>query len=163
MLTKSIPPSLEWTLRICSHLLSGPRKAYHKDTPVVGKTLQSTESHTGVTESYLLPELLSFCSLLCGWPFKNAMQETWQNVPNENPFQCSCLENPRDGGAWWAAVYGVAQSRTWLKRLSSSSSSPMRLRGQNWKPGFADSTKIIIFLTCWSLGFWPSYWEGQST
>ena len=37
-----------------------------------------------------------------------------------NPLQCSCLENPRDGGAWWAAVYGVAQSRTRLKRVSSS-------------------------------------------
>ena len=42
---------------------------------------------------------------------------------NGNPLQCSCLENPRDGGAWWAAVYEVAQSQTWLKRLSSSSSS----------------------------------------
>ena len=42
---------------------------------------------------------------------------------NGNPLQCSCLENPRDWGAWWAAVYGVAQSRTRLKRLSSSSSS----------------------------------------
>ena len=41
---------------------------------------------------------------------------------NGNPLQCSCLENPRDGGAWWAAIYGVAQSRTRLKRLSSSSS-----------------------------------------
>ena len=41
---------------------------------------------------------------------------------NGNPLQRSCLENPRDGGAWWAAVYGVAQSRTRLKRLSSSSS-----------------------------------------
>ena len=41
---------------------------------------------------------------------------------NGNPLQCSCLENPREGGAWWAAVYGVAQSRTRLKRLSSSSS-----------------------------------------
>ena len=41
---------------------------------------------------------------------------------NGNPLQCSCLENPRDVGAWWAAVYGVAQSQTWLKRLSSSSS-----------------------------------------
>ena len=41
---------------------------------------------------------------------------------NGNPLQCSCLENPRDGGAWWAAVYGVAQSWTRLKRLSSSSS-----------------------------------------
>ena len=42
---------------------------------------------------------------------------------NGNPLQCSCLENPRDGGAWWAAVCGVARSQTWLKRLSSSSSS----------------------------------------
>ena len=42
---------------------------------------------------------------------------------NGNPLQCSCLENPRDGGAWWAAIYGVTQSRTRLKRLSSSSSS----------------------------------------
>ena len=40
---------------------------------------------------------------------------------NGNPLQYSCLENPRDGGAWWAPVYGVAQSRTRLKRLSSSS------------------------------------------
>ena len=42
---------------------------------------------------------------------------------NGNPLQCSCLENPRDRGAWWAAFYGVTQSQTWLKRLSSSSSS----------------------------------------
>ena len=39
---------------------------------------------------------------------------------NGNPLQCSCLENPGDGGAWWAAIYGVTQSRTQLKRLSSS-------------------------------------------
>ena len=49
---------------------------------------------------------------------------------NGNPLQCSCLENPRDGGAWWAAVYGVAQSRTRLKQLSSSSSSLK----EHWKP-----------------------------
>ena len=42
---------------------------------------------------------------------------------NGNPLQCSCLENPRDEETWWAAIYGVAQSRTWLKRLSSSSGS----------------------------------------
>ena len=41
---------------------------------------------------------------------------------NGNPLQCSCLENPRDGGAWWAAGHEVAQSQTRLKRLSSSSS-----------------------------------------
>ena len=45
---------------------------------------------------------------------------------NGNALQCSCLENPRDGEAWWAAVYGVAQSWTWLKRLSSSSSRTAR-------------------------------------
>ena len=45
---------------------------------------------------------------------------------NGNPLQCSCLENPRGGEAWWAAFCGVAQSRTRLKRLSSSSSSSSR-------------------------------------
>ena len=48
---------------------------------------------------------------------------------NGNPLQCSCLENPRDGGACWAAVCGVTQSRTWLKWLSSSSSSWLRILG----------------------------------
>ena len=48
---------------------------------------------------------------------------------NGNPLQCSCLENPRDGGAWWAAIYGVAQSQTRLKQLSSSSS---RKQGQDF-------------------------------
>ena len=50
---------------------------------------------------------------------------SWSQVEiqrNGNPLQCSCLENPRDGGAWLSAVYGVAQSRTRLKQLSSSSS-----------------------------------------
>ena len=42
---------------------------------------------------------------------------------NGNPLQCSCLENPRDGGAWWPAVYGVAQSWTRLRRLSSLAAS----------------------------------------
>ena len=47
---------------------------------------------------------------------------------NGNPIQCYCLENPRDGGAWWAAIYGVAQSWTRLKQLSSSSSSSILLK-----------------------------------
>ena len=57
---------------------------------------------------------------------------------NGNPLQCACLENPRDGGAWWAAVYGVTQSRTRLKWLSSSSI----LHSEN-KP---DSVWSILFL-----------------
>ena len=58
---------------------------------------------------------------------------------NGNPLQCSCLGNPRDGGAWWAAVYGVAQSRTRLKRLSSSSS----------------SSRHISFIFVFFFFFWP--------
>jgi len=58
---------------------------------------------------------------------------------NGNPLQCSCLENPRDGGAWWAAIYGVAQSWTWLNWLSSSSS-----RGLWDYPVF----KILFTLFC---------------
>ena len=55
---------------------------------------------------------------------------------NGNPLQYSCLENPRDGGAWWAAVYGVAQSRTRLKRLSSSSSSNLRCKFETRATGW---------------------------
>ena len=53
---------------------------------------------------------------------------------NGNPLQCSCLENPRDGGAWWADDYGVAQSRTRLKQLSSS-------RGR--EGGWAKCVKVV--------------------
>ena len=53
---------------------------------------------------------------------------------NGNPLQCSCLENPKDGGAWWAAVYGVAQSRTRLKWLSSSTSSNLSQCNWSWVP-----------------------------
>ena len=67
------------------------------------------------------------------WPYAlTGKTEAFQTLPTElckdvgegngNPLQCSCLENARDRAAWWAAVYGVAQSQTWLKRLSSSSS-----------------------------------------
>ena len=58
---------------------------------------------------------------------------------NGNPLQCSCLENPRDGGALWASVYGVAQSRTRLKRLSrrdSEDSSSMWLEAAKARPPF---------------------------
>ena len=65
---------------------------------------------------------------------------------NGNPLQCSCLENPRDGAACWAAVYGVAQSRTRLKRLSSSSSSSNQ---DKRRALFSDE----IMLFCASLGF----------
>ena len=64
---------------------------------------------------------------------------------NGNPLQCSCLENPRDGGAWWAAIYGVAQSRTRLKQLSSSSWKKER-RGQ-MSHHLPDSSSLESILT----------------
>jgi len=60
---------------------------------------------------------------------------------NGNTLQCSCLENPRDGGAWWAAVYGVAQSWTRLKRLSSSNSSSSILSSLST---FFDTSFVLI-------------------
>ena len=67
---------------------------------------------------------------------------------NGNPLQCSCLENPRDGGAWWAAVYGVAQSRARLKRLSSSSRSKQVVK-ESACVGFRDCPECFSFL--WTL------------
>ena len=63
---------------------------------------------------------------------------------NGNPLQCSCLENPRDREAWWAAVYGVAQTRTRLTQLSSSSSS--RLLCQYMEKNMILCTEEIYFL-----------------
>ena len=58
---------------------------------------------------------------LCDFTFTFHFSLSCTEEGNGNPLQCSCLENPRDGGAWWAAVYGVTQSWTRLKQLSSSS------------------------------------------
>ena len=63
---------------------------------------------------------------------------------NGNPLQCSCLENPRDGGAWWAAIYRVAQSRTQLKRLRSSSSKYICVCAQSL-------SHIRLFVTPWTV------------
>ena len=64
-------------------------------------------------------------------------QMPWSSIEegNGDPLQYSCLENPRDGGVWWAAVYGVTQSRTRLKWLSSSSRDPLCGKSEktNWK------------------------------
>ena len=67
----------------------------------------------------LVAQMVSVC-LQCRRPRFDSLACIGEG--NDNPLQCSCLENPRDAGAWWAAIYGVTQSRTRLKRLSSSSS-----------------------------------------
>ena len=75
---------------------------------------------------------------------------------NGNPLQCSCLENPRGGGAWWVAIYGVAQSQTRLKRLSSSSSSQVTLMPtQIWEPPF-ESAEVSFLSSLECFPFWVS-------
>ena len=67
---------------------------------------------------------------------------------NGNPLQCSCLENPRDGVAWWAAVYWVTQCRTRLKRLSSSSSdSNIKIVSLHWKTVWQFLIKLSVHLS----------------
>ena len=73
---------------------------------------------------------------------------------NGNLLQCSCLENPRDGGAWWAAVYGVAQSWTRLKRLSSSSSSSSSSNVPSELRAFSEMAGKGLAATCVSY-----YWQ----
>ena len=62
---------------------------------------------------------------------------------NGSPLQCPCLENPRDGGAWWAAVYGVSQSRARLKRLSSSSRASLVVK--NLPANAGDLRSILLW------------------
>ena len=70
---------------------------------------------------------------------------------NGNPLQCSCLENPRDGGAWWAAVYGVSQSWTRLKQLSSSSSKLSYRLGN-----IHGNSTVALQTECWLKRKWSS-------
>ena len=76
---------------------------------------------------------------------------------NGNLLQCSCLENPRDGGAWWAAVYGVAQSGTRLKRLSSSSSGYLEVY---FFPQIFEFSVIYMLFICNSTMVWEyTLWD----
>ena len=80
----------------------------------------------------------------------------WRRI---NPLQCSCLENPRDGGAWGAAVYGVAQSRTRLKRLSSSSAIQEGLPGGSVVKNQSASAGDVGFIP--GLGRFPGEGNGN--
>ena len=94
------------------------------------------------------------------WRFLKKLGIISSHLPgqgNGNPLQCSCLETLRDGGAWWAAIYGVAQSWTRLKRLRSSSSSSSILSSivavpvyipTNSARAFLFSTSSPAFIVC---------------
>jgi len=82
---------------------------------------------------------------------------------NGNPLQCSCLENPRDGGVWWAAVYGVAQSRTRLKWLSNSSSSmhsPCQNSSHHRLGTWASLWSFLSLSTSFPFSTAKSFWIG---
>ena len=110
--------------------LSGSHKTFSSELQSPGSSVFRGWHHTPV----LLPGKSHGQRSLVGCgPWGREESDTTERLPfhfslsligegNGNPLQCSCLENPRDGGAWWAAIYGVAQSWTHLKRLSSSSS-----------------------------------------
>ena len=80
---------------------------------------------------------------------------------NGNPLQCSCLENPRDWGTWWAAVCGVAQSRTWLKWLSSSSRRNSRQISSSALLEGSLPSILPICLQLWKDGSSPREFNGQ--
>ena len=109
---------------IWGHLCLGSEKAMAPHSSTLAWKIPWTEEPGG---------LQSMGSLRVGHDWVNSLSRTGEG--NGNPLQCSCLENPREGGAWWAAVYGVTQSQTRLKRLSSSSSSMFVLSNIGWTKG----------------------------
>ena len=96
--------------------------------------------------------ILQSCQLVSWVSFLGAPVRGRGGEGNGNPLQCSCLENPRDGGAWWATVYGVAESWIQLKWLSSGSSSSNKGWGneirKDWK---SRNSSVIKQVGYWSL------------
>ena len=96
------------------HLLLGRKPTINLDSILKSRVITlPTKVH--LVKGMVFPVVLYGCE---SGTIKKAEHQRGEG--NGTPLQCSCLENPRDGGAWWAAAYGVAQSLTRLKRLSSS-------------------------------------------
>ena len=130
-------------------------------------TFTTRHIHNSEFFSALAQSLLSFWSY---WQLPSALPQKgtteWLHFHlsvscigegNGNPLQCSCLENPRDGGSWWAAVYEVTQSWTRLKWLSSSSSFPSS------RPfNLGDSSFGVIYF-CLFILFMVSLWQNAAS
>ena len=107
---------LIWLFHLCVVLISSSEKAMAPHSSTLAWKIPWTEE----------PARLQSMGLLRvghDWATSLSLFLSCIGEGNGSPLRCSCPENPRDGGAWWAAVYGVTQSRTRLKWLSSSSSS----------------------------------------
>ena len=127
--------------------------------PCCGEARVGRDLRQSLTESPSLGVIIyTSCWLKCG-------PRMWYG--NDNPLQCSCLENTRDRGAWWAAIYGVAQSQTWLKRLSSSS----RMWSSQWDGNgnilsqpkartFGVSVRFAMFSFAGSCSYTSTCWDG---
>ena len=110
-------------LDYCKILSIVPCAIYRRSLLIISEKAMATHSSTPAWKIPWTEEpgrLQSMGSLRIGDDWATSLSCIGEG--NGSPLQCSCLENPRDRGAWWAAVYGVAQSRTRLKQLSSSSS-----------------------------------------
>ena len=109
-------------------LLSSIFEAHTKINHMLASTMEKAMAPHSSTLAWKIPwteepgRLQSTRSLRVRHDWATSLSLSCIGEGNGNPLQCSCLENPRDGGAWWAAVFGVTQSRTQLKQLSSSSS-----------------------------------------
>ena len=107
--TESNPSPLLWPIEALAWLSPGQLHTRCKDLISVPQTSNFRSQTQAITIAVPTQQLHFHFSLSC------------IGEGNGNPLQCSCLENPRDEGAWWAAVYGVRESQTRLKWLSSSS------------------------------------------
>ena len=144
--------ALWWCLLYCSGLKPNPK--YLWDMPVNrGRKIYHAKAmapHSSAL-AWKIPGtgepagLRSMGSLRVGhdWATSLSLSLSCIGEENGNPLQCSCLENPRDGGAWWAAIYGVVQTRTRLKRLSSSSEMSRQRKYLPWDLSYMCDQKKI--------------------
>ena len=128
---------------------------HFKDPWVCTHLVKAMAPHSNGTLAWKIPwmeksgRLQPMGSLRVGHDWATSLSRIGEG--NGNPLQCSCLENPRGRGAWWADVYGVAQSRTWPNWLSSSSSSisqnPLRYKQDTHVPRICNIWhKCVIFI-----------------
>ena len=112
-------------IHLCFHPLSFPTNSFNKQIDLNLKQRKVREENAKFENSYFFKNQILYLRTLLNYLFDTynySLLLDHHGEGNGNPLQCSCLENPRDGGAWWAAICGVAQSLTQLKQLSSSRS-----------------------------------------
>ena len=160
---------LSLSLRICHLTEKAWNKSYLQKQSFV---LQREEGWAGGRSPCCLPCLSSWVPWVRAVVRKKMREDGWealrdcqqlQGEGNGNPLQYSCLENPRDRGAWWATVCGVAQSWTRLKRLSSSAAAAAaasrKSRRAQWRAVNSESNQIFLVRAEWGMVVDYSGWS----